>query len=106
MWLLRCRVQNFDDCTTFGIHPLPADQQTMLAVEKPCRLEGNWTFFIHSVDSERGIRNDSNLRKCDATFFSMKDPHILIIGAGLGGLTAALALQKAVFGVSVYEQAD
>lgn len=36
----------------------------------------------------------------------MKDPHILMIGAGLGGLTAALALQKAGFQVSVYEQAD
>jgi salicylate hydroxylase len=36
----------------------------------------------------------------------MKDLHILIIGAGLGGLTAALALQKAGFRVSVYEQAD
>jgi salicylate hydroxylase len=36
----------------------------------------------------------------------MKDPHILIIGAGLGGLTAALALQKTGFHVSVYEQAD
>jgi salicylate hydroxylase len=36
----------------------------------------------------------------------MKDLHILIIGAGLGGLTAALALQKAGFHVSVYEQAD
>ena len=36
----------------------------------------------------------------------MKDPHILIIGAGLGGLTAALALQKAGYPVSVYEQAD
>lgn len=36
----------------------------------------------------------------------MKDAHILIIGAGLGGLTATLALQKAGFSVSVYEQAD
>jgi salicylate hydroxylase len=36
----------------------------------------------------------------------MKDLRILIIGAGLGGLTAALALQKAGFHVSVYEQAD
>ena len=36
----------------------------------------------------------------------MKDPHILIIGAGIGGLTAALALLKSGFRVSVYEQAD
>ena len=36
----------------------------------------------------------------------MKDPHIFMIGAGLGGLTATLALQKAGFRVSVYEQAD
>lgn len=36
----------------------------------------------------------------------MKDLHILIIGAGLGGLTAAIALQKAGFRVSVYEKAD
>jgi len=34
----------------------------------------------------------------------MKDLHTLIIGAGIGGLTAALALQRAGFGVSVYEQ--
>jgi salicylate hydroxylase len=31
--------------------------------------------------------------------------HTLIIGAGIGGLTAALALQRAGFRVSVYEQA-
>ena len=35
----------------------------------------------------------------------MKDIHILIIGAGIGGLTTALALQKAGFRVSVYEAA-
>jgi len=34
----------------------------------------------------------------------MKDVHTLIIGAGIGGLTAALALQRAGFRVSVYEQ--
>ncbi len=35
----------------------------------------------------------------------MKDCHILIIGAGIGGLTAALSLQHFGFKVSVYEQA-
>jgi salicylate hydroxylase len=34
----------------------------------------------------------------------MDDLHALIIGAGIGGLTAALALQRAGFKVSVYEQ--
>lgn len=35
----------------------------------------------------------------------MKDTHILVIGAGIGGLTATLALQKAGLKVSVYEAA-
>jgi len=35
----------------------------------------------------------------------MTDCHIAIIGAGIGGLTAALSLQRHGFGVSVYEQA-
>jgi len=35
----------------------------------------------------------------------MKDLHILIIGAGIGGLTTALALQRAGYRVSVYEAA-
>jgi len=35
----------------------------------------------------------------------MNDLHALLIGAGIGGLTAALALQKAGFRASVYEQA-
>jgi len=35
----------------------------------------------------------------------MKDLHILVIGAGIGGLTAALALQRNGFRVSIYEQA-
>lgn len=35
----------------------------------------------------------------------MKQTHTLIIGAGIGGLTATLALQRAGFRVSVYEQA-
>lgn len=34
----------------------------------------------------------------------MKDLHIAIVGAGIGGLTAALALQRAGFRVTVYEQ--
>jgi salicylate hydroxylase len=34
----------------------------------------------------------------------MKDLHTLIIGGGIGGLTAALALQRAGLRVSVYEQ--
>ena len=34
----------------------------------------------------------------------MRDLHALIIGAGIGGLTAALALQRAGCRVSVYEQ--
>lgn len=34
----------------------------------------------------------------------MKNSHLLIIGAGIGGLTAALALQRAGFRVSVHEQ--
>ncbi len=32
--------------------------------------------------------------------------HILVVGAGIGGLSAALALQRYGFRVSVYEQAD
>ena len=35
----------------------------------------------------------------------MNNLHVLIIGAGMGGLTAALALQKNGFKVKVYEQA-
>lgn len=35
----------------------------------------------------------------------MKNLHILIVGAGIGGMTAALALQRAGFRVSVFEQA-
>ncbi len=34
------------------------------------------------------------------------DGHVLIIGAGIGGLTAALALQREGFRVSVFEQAS
>src|SRR6185436_12932765 len=34
----------------------------------------------------------------------MKTGHIILVGAGLGGLTAALALLRAGFRVSVYEQ--
>lgn len=33
------------------------------------------------------------------------DAHVLIVGAGIGGLTAALALQRVGFRVSVFEQA-
>lgn len=36
----------------------------------------------------------------------MKKPHILIAGAGIGGLTAALSLLQRGFDVDVYEQAD
>ncbi len=35
----------------------------------------------------------------------MRDLEVVIIGAGIGGLTAALALQRAGFGVAVYEAA-
>ena len=35
----------------------------------------------------------------------MKELNIAIVGAGIGGLTAALALQRAGFKVTVYEQA-
>lgn len=35
----------------------------------------------------------------------MKDLHVLVAGAGIGGLTTALALQRAGVRVSVYEQA-
>ena len=35
-----------------------------------------------------------------------KKPHILVAGAGLGGLTAALALLQKGFDVDVFEQAD
>lgn len=38
--------------------------------------------------------------------FSSRKPHVLIAGAGLGGLAAALALLKRGFDVDVYEQAD
>jgi len=33
------------------------------------------------------------------------NPHVLIAGAGIGGLTAALALLKLGFDVDLYEQA-
>ena len=36
----------------------------------------------------------------------MKDLHVVLVGAGIGGLTAAIALQRAGFKVSVYEQAE
>jgi salicylate hydroxylase len=36
----------------------------------------------------------------------LRDLHVLVIGAGLGGLTATLALQRLGVRVSVYEQAD
>ena len=32
-------------------------------------------------------------------------PKILIVGAGIGGLTAAIALRQAGFGVEVFERA-
>jgi 2-polyprenyl-6-methoxyphenol hydroxylase-like FAD-dependent oxidoreductase len=32
--------------------------------------------------------------------------HVFVIGAGIGGLTAALSLQRHGFKVSVYEQAS
>jgi 2-polyprenyl-6-methoxyphenol hydroxylase-like FAD-dependent oxidoreductase len=32
--------------------------------------------------------------------------HLIVIGAGIGGLTAALSLQRHGFKVSVYEQAS
>jgi salicylate hydroxylase len=32
--------------------------------------------------------------------------HVIVIGAGIGGLTAALSLQRHGFKVSVYEQAS
>ena len=35
----------------------------------------------------------------------MRDTHVLMIGAGMGGLTAALALQKLGIKVTIYEQA-
>ncbi len=35
----------------------------------------------------------------------VKELHVIVVGAGLGGLTATLALQRAGFRVSVYEQA-
>ena len=35
----------------------------------------------------------------------MRDLHVLIAGAGIGGLTTALALQRAGIAVSIYEQA-
>lgn len=35
----------------------------------------------------------------------MQQLHVLIVGAGIGGLTTALALRRAGIGVSVYEQA-
>jgi len=35
----------------------------------------------------------------------MKDARVAIVGAGIGGLTAALALQKAGLRVDLYEQA-
>ncbi len=37
---------------------------------------------------------------------ALKDCNIVLIGAGIGGLTAAIALQRAGFPVSIYERAD
>ena len=37
---------------------------------------------------------------------ALSDHHIIVIGAGIGGLTAALSLQRHGFKVSVYEQAS
>ena len=34
------------------------------------------------------------------------DCHVVVVGAGIGGLTAALSLQRHGFKVSVYEQAS
>lgn len=34
----------------------------------------------------------------------LKNAHVIVVGAGLGGLTAALAMQRAGFRVSVFEQ--
>lgn len=36
----------------------------------------------------------------------MTDPHIAVIGAGIGGLACALALQEAGITFTIYEQAD
>lgn len=36
----------------------------------------------------------------------MKDLRIAIVGAGIGGLTAALAMQRAGYKVTVHEQAS
>src|SRR5215471_19213452 len=36
---------------------------------------------------------------------SVSKPHVLIVGAGIGGLVAALALIQRGFNVSLYEQA-
>ena len=37
---------------------------------------------------------------------ALKNLHVVLIGAGIGGLTAAIALQRAGFKVSVHEQAE
>src|SRR5271154_2890438 len=58
-----------------------------------------------SRPSENGRRPAAERRAGSSGSMTSKPLEIAVIGAGIGGLTAAVALRQAGFGVTVYEQA-
>ena len=55
-----------------------------------------WLAFVGPQD-QRPIDDETNLMTTK--------PQIIIIGAGIGGLTAAIALRQAGFGIRIFERA-